>query len=129
MNLVDQQNKYNQILSNYLKETPGKMFTLEITKCCDYSTFVFVYRDERLVDLYSRVSHHFGHDIVSLYILTPDKERICVPINSTTTIKEFIFKQTDANNRKMTPIYDLPMPVVYRIYVDDGHDHNHKCSS
>lgn len=121
MDPLEQSNKYNQILSNYIKEIPGRMFTLEITKCCDYSTFVLMYREETLADLYNRVSLHFAHDIVSLYILTPNKERIRIPINGSRTIKNFIYEQFTV----LKPIYDLPMPVVYRIYVDDGHEHVH----
>jgi hypothetical protein len=64
---------------------------------------------------------HFAHDIVSLYILSPDKEHIKIPINGTKTIKGFVYSQMEI----WKPIYDLPHPVVYRIYVDDGHYHEH----
>ena len=121
MDSIEQANKYNQILTNYIKEIPGRMFTLEVTKCCDYSTFVLIYKEETLIDLYNRVSLHFAHDIVSLYILSPDKERIRIPIHATKTIKEFVYSQMGI----WKPIYDLPLPVVYRIYVDDGHHHEH----
>ena len=84
-----------------------------------------MYRDESLIDLYRRVSLHMGCDIVSLYILTSDNRRITVPINSNKTMKEFIYTQTDLNNRTMRPVYDVPLPVVYRIYLDDGHHHHH----
>ena len=121
----DQNLKYHDLLDSYVKEIPGKMFIIEITKCCNYSTFVLMYRDESLIDLYRRVSFHMGCDIVSLYILTCDNSRITVPINSNKTMKEFIYSQTDLNNRTMKPIYDVPLPVVYRIYLDDGHHHHH----
>ena len=121
----DQIEKYNHLLDMYVKEIPGKMFIIELTKCCNYSTFVLMYRDESLIDLYRRVSFHMGCDIISLYILTSDNSRINVPINSNKTIREFIYTQTDLNNRNMKPVYDLPLPVVYRIYLDDGHHHDH----
>ena len=122
----DQNLKYHHLLDMYVKEIPGKMFIIELTKWCNYSTFVLMYRDESLIDLYRRVSFHMGCDIVSLYILTPDNSRITVPINSNKTIREFIYTQTDLNNRNMKPVYDLPLPVVYRIYLDDGHHHDHE---
>jgi hypothetical protein len=121
MNQTEQINKYNQILSNFVKEIPGRMFTFEVTKCCNYSTFVLMYREETLIDLYNRVSLHFGHDVVSLYVISPDKERIRIPINGTKTIKEFVHSQFG----NFKPIYDVPLPVVYRIYIDDGHTHEH----
>ena len=122
----EQIEKYNHLLDMYVKEIPGKMFIIELTKCCNYSTFVLMYKEESLIDLYRRVSFHMGCDIVSLYILTSDNIRITVPINSNKTIREFIYTQTDLNNRNMKPVYDMPLPVVYRIYLDDGHHHDHE---
>lgn len=117
--------KYRDLLNSYVKEIPGKMFMIEITKCCNYSTFVLMYKEESLIDLYRRVSFHMGCDIVSLYILTSDNNRITVPINSNKSMREFIYSQTGITNRNMKPIYDMPLPVVYRIYLDDGHHHDH----
>ena len=49
----------------------------------------------------------------------------CIPISvsSLTTIKEFVFNNTAMEPRNLEPIYPLPSPVVYRIYLDDGHCH------
>jgi hypothetical protein len=121
-NFYEKNDKYNKVLGNYIKEIPGRMFTFEVTKCCDYSTFVLMYKEETLADLYGRVSLHFGHDVVALHFLSPDKERIRVPLNGTKTIKEFIYAQIGV----LKPVYNLPMPVVYRIYIDDGHEHDHE---
>ena len=115
--------KYNQLLDNYIKEIPGKMFIFELTKCCGYSTFIFMYRDERLIDLYERVSHHMLYNVISLYILKSDNSRLVIPLDSRKTIRQFIYEQIDLNNRNLMPIYELPTPVVYRIYYDDGHHH------
>ena len=113
---------YNEKLNEYMKDLPGKMFTFEVTKCCDYSTFVFMYKDETTIDLYNRVSHHFGsHNIRKLFYRTPDGEDISIPISGLVTIRKFI---NDNICNKMIPVYDLPHPVVYRIYLDDGHIHN-----
>jgi len=80
-----------------------------------------MYKEETLADLYGRVSLHFGHDVVALHFLSPDKERIRVPLNGTKTIKEFVYAQIGV----LKPVYNLPLPVVYRIYIDDGHSHDH----
>ena len=52
-------------------------------------------------------------------------QKVLVPFNSSTLIKDFIFEYTQSNNRILKPIYDVPLPVVYRIYLDDGHVHVH----
>jgi hypothetical protein len=53
------------------------------------------------------------------------KRELCIPISvsSVTTIKEFVFNNTAREPRNLEPIYQLPSPVVYRIYLDDGHCH------
>lgn len=123
--LEEQTNRYNQLVSNHLKEIPGRMFTFEVTKCCNYSTLLFLYRDDKLSDLFIQVAKHFGcQKLVSLYLLDQQGQKVLVPFNSRTLIKDFIFEHTQTNNRILKPVYDVPLPVVYRIYIDDGHIHD-----
>jgi hypothetical protein len=140
---------FHKKLNEYIIESPGRMYIFEVTKLCGYSTFVFMYKDETLLDLYNRISHHFGcRDIKGLYIdshlhkksrtnndnnnnnssccINKDK-LISVPFSSLTSVKEFIFNNTAKEPRNLAPVYSLPFPVVYRIYLDDGHCHDHKC--
>ena len=127
MDIFEQTDKYNDLLASHIKELPGKMFTFEITKCCGYSTLIFLYKEDKLIDLYIQVAKHFGcKNIAGLYILGKDEKIINLPLNSNTTLNEFI-NDTRTNNK---PIYDVPLPVVYRIYFDDGYheDHVHKSS-
>lgn len=124
MDLETQTNKYNDLLTQHLKEIPGKMFTFEVTKCCNYSTLVFLYKEDMICDLFLQVAKHFGcQKLISLYILDQEGHKIQIPFNTRSTLKEFIFENT--NNRILKPIYDVPLPVVYRIYFDDGHHHEH----
>lgn len=124
--LEEQTNKYNQLISDFLKEIPGKMFTFELTKCCNYSTLVFLFKEDKLSDLFLQAAKHFGcQNLVSLYILDSEGQKVLIPFNSRTLIKDFIFEHAQANNRILKPIYDVPLPVVYRIYIDDGHSHTH----
>lgn len=124
MDLETQTNKYNDLLTQHLKEVPGRMFTFEVTKCCNYSTLVFLYKEDKVCDLFLQVAKHFGcQRLISLYILDQEGHKILIPFNTRSTLKEFIFEQQ--NNRILKPIYDVPLPVVYRLYFDDGHHHEH----
>jgi hypothetical protein len=126
LSLEEQTNRYNQLVSNYLKEIPGKMFTFELTKCCNYSTLVFLYKEDKLSDLFVQVAKHFGcKNLISLYLLDQQGQKVLIPFNSNTFLKDFIFEHTQSNNRILKPIYDVPLPVVYCIYLDDGHQHVH----
>ena len=69
MSLELEQSLFHGKLNEYIIEAPGRMYIFEISKLCGYSTFVFMYKDETMLDLYNRVSHHFGcKDIKGLYI-------------------------------------------------------------
>jgi hypothetical protein len=143
-------NYFNKKFNEFNAELPGRMYIFEITKFCGYSTFIYMYKDETINDLYNRVSHHFScKDIKGLYIdnhlykyiddpkkneLSNNSSNACccskkkewcihIPLSSLTTIKEFIFYNTAKEPRNLEPIYPLPSPVVYRIYLDDGHCH------
>jgi hypothetical protein len=156
MSLELEQSLFHAKLNEYIIEAPGRMYIFEITKLCGYSTFVYLYKDETLLDLYNRVSHHFGcKDIKGLYIdnnifknlnenidenknenIDDDKNKnsntncckqtdnlIPVPLSSLTTVKEFVFNNTAKEPRNLEPIYKIPFPVVYRVYLDDGNCH------
>ena len=148
-------NDFNTKFNEFTTELPGRMYIFQITKFCGYSTFIYMYKDETITDLYTRVSHHFScKNIKGLYIdnhlykniddsqknindnnnnddhrhyccCYSKKKDLCIPIpvSSLTTIKEFVFNNTAKEPRNLEPIYPLPTPVVYRIYLDDGHCH------
>lgn len=144
-------NDFHKKLNEYIIESPGRMYTFEISKFCGYSTFIFMYKDETMLDLYNRISHHFGcNDIKGLYItnhLNKDKKVqdddnnakktsccldksekfIQVPISSLKRVREFVFENTAKEPRNLEPVYPMPFPVVYKIYLDDGHCHGHSC--
>jgi hypothetical protein len=117
-----------------------------------------MYKDETMLDLYNRISHHFGcNDIKGLYInnhlntntntnantnanANTNRGNVCtenncctccadkskyiqVPISSLKSVRDFVFSNTAKEPRNLEPIYSLPLPVVYRIYLDDGHCH------
>ena len=173
-------NLYYAKLNEYMEQAPGRMYVFEITKFCGYGSFVFMYKDETLADLYNRVSHHFGCKTINgMYIDkfevvlnihsdnnddnsntntndnnsnysnysndnninsndtnnnsndSNDNNNCCrhktnlihIPPSGLTKISDFIYEHISPETRNLRPIYDLPAPVVYRIYLDDGHCH------
>ena len=159
-NSNDESNVYNKKINDFLCEFPGRMYVFEITKFCGYSTLIFMYKDETMLDLWNRVSHHFScHDIKCLYIdscldkktkndanaandnnsnnnntvCNDDNKCSCckdktgkyipVPMSSLKTVRQFVCENIASGNRNLEPIYPIPSPVVYRIYLDDGHCH------
>ena len=62
-------NNYYKRVGEYNTEVPDRMYIFEITKFCGYSTFVYMYKNETMADLYNRISYHFCcKNIKGLYI-------------------------------------------------------------
>lgn len=123
------ENQYQDKFDEYISNVNYIMFTFEVTKCCGYSTFITVYKNQTLIDLYSNIIHHFGNiEVRELYFISLQEERITIPI-SNKTVSEFVRDNITCNPIKLIPIYDLPKPVIYRIFLDDGHCSQNNCTT
>jgi hypothetical protein len=110
------QNKFNEFIHNM----HNNMFIFEVTKCCGYSTFITIYKNQSLTELYSNIISHFGNiEIRELYFVTPEQERINVPI-SRVSVSEFVRSNVICNPIKLVPLYNLPNPTIYKLYLNDG---------
>jgi hypothetical protein len=119
------QNKYDEFLQNI----NNNMFTFEVEKCCGYSTFITVYKNQKLIDLYSNIIHHFGNiEIKELYFISPEGERINIQI-SNKTVSEFVSSHILCNPVKLVPIYELPKPVIYKLFLYDGYCEQLHCTN
>lgn len=118
-------NNYQDKLDEHIRNMNNVMFTFEVTKCCGYSTFITIYKQQTLLDLYRQILNHFQVlEIKELYFYAPSGQRIKVPI-SNQSVNEFIQKCITSNSVSLEPIYQLPRPVVYRLYLDDGNHSTH----
>ena len=111
------------INTQFIKQIGNTQFIIELQKCCGYSEFILVYKQQSLADLYKIISCHTTfpiENIRGLFILS-NGEKIHIPPSNNITIKSFITE--NVNNRTIAPVYPLPDKVVYRIIFDDGHRH------
>ena len=117
-------NSYQDKMGEYVESIKNLMYTFEVTKCCGYSTFITVYKDESLLDLYNRIALHFGGiEIDDLFFIDTNGEKIKIPL-SKKLIFQFVREQTISRPIRWTPVYPVPCPVVYRVFLDDGHCHD-----
>ena len=122
-------NTYHNKLTEHLHHMNNIMYTFEITKCCGYSTFITLYKTETLFNLYSRILEHFDTiEIKDLFFYTPIGQRIHVPF-SKMPISQFIRDNVTCKPIRLVPVYTLPSPVVYCLYMDDGHCNEGHCSN
>ena len=113
-------NNYQDKLEEHIRNMTNFMFTFEVTKCCGYSTFITIYTHKTLLDLYLEIIDHFGSsEIRELFFYAPSGERVKIPI-SKTIVSDFVRANVVCNPVKLEPIYPLPYPVIYRLYLDEG---------
>jgi hypothetical protein len=111
--------KFDEKMNSFVKNIPNHFFLFEVTKsCCGYSEFQVMYKKLTLEDLYKNVSLYIQTSkTIKLYLQENDESSL-IPCTKEQTIYEY-FVQI----QKSRPIYNLDCPVVYRIYLDDGHFH------
>ena len=114
---------YNQKIDKYLNiYVKLNMYFIELTKPNGHASLATVYKNESLYDLYKKAAMHLRvFKVRSLYIITPNNEKILLPFTEIISFNQFLMEQLkDPDNHKMVPIYPTPANIVYRIYVDDG---------
>ena len=112
--------RYFRYINEYIErvQTTDKYIKFIISKVCGYSIFVTLYKEETLEDLYKYVGYELENNGLNrLYIKSPLNEENLIERNSV-NIKEFI------KNKKIKPCYQVPAPIVYHFWVDDGKIHN-----
>ena len=113
-------NQYKEKLNEYNRNMVNIMFIFEVTKCCGYSTFITIYKNQSLIDLYSIIMNHFGDiEIKELYFISTEQQRVNIPL-SRQSVSEFVSSYVLCNPIKLAPIYPLPKPTIYRLILNDG---------
>ena len=114
-------NQYQEKLNEYTRNMFNIMFIFEVTKCCGYSTFITIYKNQSLIDLYSIIMNHFGIiEVKELYFISTEQQRVNIPL-SRQSVSEFVSSYVLSNPIRLAPIYPLPKPTIYRLILNDGH--------
>lgn len=120
--MEDLNSKYTEYQDKMFNSIKNHQYIFQVTKCCDYSEWVTVFKKQTTADLYKNIGFQFyGLNLLTLYGIHKDtNEKIIIP-NDDTNIKDFIIKNRDF----FIPIYPIPYQIVYKIYYDDGTCHTH----
>ena len=111
---------YEECLKEYNKQIRSNNYLFLIKKCCGYG-FLFPFNKQAtLQELYTFIGYeikpskpihlYLSHQLIHLNQEIPHLD---TPIE--TYLKDPI------RNRNIKPLYKLPDPVVYEIYLNDGH--------
>lgn len=106
---------FNNKLNKFIKDIPSYRYIFEITKECGYSELIIIFKDNTLLDLYKDISNQLVcNNIKRLYFKNElTSEEIDIPPTEKKALREFIVE-----NPNLCPIYKMPTPTVYRIYID-----------
>lgn len=112
---------YDGCLKEYNKQLgSNNKYLLLIKKCCGYGFLLSFYKQATLQELYKCIGYELKPSKpVHLYLthqLMHLKQEI-PPLN----ISLETYLRDPIRDGDIKPIYKLPAPVVYEIYLDDGH--------
>jgi hypothetical protein len=111
-------NVFQNKMDYFITKIPNSMYIFEITKAsCGYSEFFIIYKDNTLSDLYKNISLQISSQNIKCIYMINNKtmEKIYISSNKDKTIRSFIIEYNC-----FTPIYEVPNPVVYKLYFESG---------
>ena len=111
-------NAYHLKKEEYLRLATQYQYIFELTKCCGYSEWISVYKDQPLSQLYENIRFQFNGLVPKkLYAIRNDTgERLEIANENQTSFRNLIVN----NSNFFRPIYPLPHHIIYKIYYDDG---------
>ena len=120
---------YTKNMNTYINSIiPNTSYIIQVSKICGYSEFLFIFKCFTLIDMYKYVSIQFScNDIKRLFIKNEKTNTTrTIPITDKITMQQFVVlinKGNDEIKGMLSPVYPVPHPVVFKIYIDDGHCH------
>ena len=102
----------------YNKRLGSNQYLFLIKKCCGYGFLLPFYKQATLKELYRFIGYELkpSKPLFISYTLTHAFKTRNTPLD----VSELYLKEPIMNGQ-IKPIYRLPAPVVYEIYLDDGH--------
>ena len=122
MNNIEKNNQnklispYEAKMNHFVGSITNSRFIIEVSKFCGYSEFVLIFKNQTLLDLHKIISLQFEcNEIKGLYLTNNTAYK--VPITENIRIRDFFAKSAEI----LKPVYEMPYPVVYKLFLDDGH--------
>ena len=112
-------NVFQDKLNKFIESVKDLMYIVEVTKsACNYSTFITIYKNQSLNDLYKIICLHFDiKSCIKLYTKNNDESTL-IPSSEMIKIRDYF-----VYTLQLRSIYDNTTPIVYRVYLDDCHKH------
>ena len=88
-----------------------------MTKCCEHFVWIVILRNFSCSDLYKYLQTYLETEKkIKRFVKDVYGNKLEI-VSSDCTIRSLLLE----NPPFFRPVYNLPHPVIYRLYVDDGH--------
>ena len=111
---------YEGCLKEYNKRLGSNQYIFLIKKCCGYGFLLPFYKQATLKELYRFIGYELKPSKPIHLYLTHQQMHLKQEIPPLDVSLELYLKEPIMDGQ-IKPIYRLPAPVVYEIYLDDGH--------
>lgn len=105
---------FNERMNDYIKSMNRNKYIFEVSKPCGWGYFHTIFKEMTFSDMYREIELETGAHITNLYVMVDGRMKISIS-RDTVALQDFIGE----NPLWFQPIYSLPFPVVYRIFMDD----------
>jgi hypothetical protein len=106
--------------ARYIDTLHQNHYIFEITKTCGYSEWAVLHKRATLKELFCYVRRVMEAPIIELFVKDNFGNKFIL-----TESDYVLYNLIVTNYSFFTPVYPLPSPVVYTIFLDDGHNHVH----
>lgn len=110
---------YESVLKEYNKQLGSSQYLFLIKKCCGYSFLFPFHREATISEFYRFIGYELKpSNPIHLYL---NHELLCLkkeipPLD--VSLRDYLKDPID--NKLIKPLYKIPAPVVYELYLDDG---------
>lgn len=113
-------NQYHEKLEEYIGFAEKNMYIFQVIYSDTRSSFIFMYKQETIVDLYNKILFHIGcDDIKGICYYTQSGECMRLNYRPTLSLVDLIQRVAPENNADLEVISSPPNPKVYRLFLEE----------
>lgn len=107
--------------NNYIDTLHQSHYIFQLTKTCGYSEWVVIHKKATCAELFQYIRRLLQTAKIELFAKDKFGNKFVVQESD-----YVLYNMLITNYSFFIPIYPIPSPVVYTLYIDDGHEHSHE---
>jgi hypothetical protein len=118
MNFEVNKNNFEVNKNQYFDTLHQNHYIFELTKTCGYSEWVVVHKKSTCAELFTYVGRILQNDKFEIFVKDMFGNKFVLKGSN-----YVLYDMLITNHSFFRPVYPLPQPVVYKLFLDDGHQH------